>query len=248
MKRFIALILVICFVFIFSACGTANQSAEKEDVEETQKTENVQTDTAETEPVESTLEPEDNKQDTVEEKESESEDLSQEDVIDDSEWDELEAMGKIESENGLFYFSITMPAEYVDEEITQESLDQKAGDTYTSAILNEDGSVTYKMTKKQHRNMLDGFDKAADEAFKELIDNPEYAFTEITHNKDYTSFDVHLSTEEIGLGESVMALGFYMYGGIYAIYSGTEADNVAVHYYSPNGELLGTGNSSEMGE
>ncbi len=174
--------------------------------------------------------------------------VKEEDMIDNESWDKLESLGQIQTENGLMYVSITLPAEFVGEDITQESIDANAGETYTSGKLNDDGSVTYKMTKKQHKAMLDLTAEQIDTALKELVDNEEYAFTSVEHNKDFTSFDVTLSTDEVGINESLMTLAFYMYGGMYSLFTGGEVENVAVNYYSPNGDLISTANSSDMGE
>lgn len=171
---------------------------------------------------------------------------NEDDGIDDAAWDKLESMGKIETENGLFYVSITLPADFVGEDVTQESIDAKAGENYTSGKLNDDGSVTYKMTKKQHKAMLDSISESIEKSLQEMIDSPDYAFTEITHNDNYTSFDVHLSTEELGFAESFMVLGFYMYGGMYNVFTGQEVDNIEVNFYSSSGKLINTANSSDM--
>ena len=168
------------------------------------------------------------------------------DLIEDEAWESLESIGRIETENGLFFVSITFPAELVGEEITQESIDAGAGSIYTSGKLNPDGSVTYKMTKAQHKEMLNSVTAAIEDGLQELIDSPDYAFTKITHNKDFTVFDANLSTDTVGLTEGFMALGFYMYGGMYALLTGHDAENIAVNYYSATGDLLSTANSSEM--
>ena len=70
-----------------------------------------------------------------------------EELSDDSAWEQLESLGKIVTENGIFYVYITLPAELINRDITQESIDAEAGEAYTSGMLNEDGSVTYKLTK-----------------------------------------------------------------------------------------------------
>lgn len=173
---------------------------------------------------------------------------SKEDTIEDVAWDELESLGNIKAENGILIVTITLPADFVGEDMTQAKLDEDAGDEYISAKLNEDGSVTYKMTKKQHKAMLDDMVEDMDEALQEMIDSDDYAITGIKHNKDYTQFDVTLSTEEVGLVESFMAIAFYMYGGMYGIFSGHEATNVIVNYFSASGALLQTANSADMAE
>ncbi len=95
--------------------------------------------------------------------------------------------------------------------------------------------------------MLDYNTKSIDGALREMVDSSDYAFTKITHNDDFTVFDAYLSTEEVGLAEGFMAVGFYMYGGLYALFTGRQADNIAVNYYAAGGNLISTANSSEMG-
>lgn len=170
---------------------------------------------------------------------------AEEETVDDPAWDELESLGKIETENGLFFVSITLPADFVGEEVSQESIDANAGTNYTSGKLNEDGSVTYRMTKAQHRAMLDSISHSIEDSLKEMTESDDYAFKEITHNDDFTSFDVTLTTEELGITESFMVMAFYMYGGMYSIFTGKQKD-ITVNYYSSNGDLLNTGSSADL--
>lgn len=169
----------------------------------------------------------------------------EEETVDDPAWDELESLGKIETENGLFFVSITLPADFVGEEVTQESIDANAGTNYTSGKLNEDGSVTYRMTKAQHGAMLDSISQSIEDSLKEMTESDDYAFKDITHNDDFTSFDVTLTTEELGITESFMVIAFYMYGGMYSIFTGKQKD-ITVNYYSSNGDLLNTGSSADL--
>lgn len=152
-------------------------------------------------------------------------------------WDELEKLGKVEKDAGGAYTLVTMPAEF-SEGATQEILDSSAGVTYTSAKLNDDGSVTYRLTKKQHGDMLLGMKQMVDEGLQALIGSDEYAFTKIEHNSDYTEYDVSISTEEIGMNESFMTIVFYMYSGLYNVFTGHSTDNVAVHFHDPSGKLI----------
>lgn len=171
---------------------------------------------------------------------------SEEDTVDDAAWDELESLGNIKTENGILTVTITVPADFVGDDVTQAELDDDTGDKYLSAKLNEDGSATYKITKKQHKAMLDEMVKELDESLQEMIDSVDYAVTDIKHNADYSQFDVTLSTEEVGLVESFMAIAFYVYGGIYGIFSGHEVTDVTVNYYNTAGDLLESANSADM--
>lgn len=246
MKQVLCILLAISLAFSICACGKEKTSIQEENSSNADTP--IITSATEKDAAASTTDPGNG---TSAEKEneaqpSETEAEKEEIIIDDPAWDELVSLGKIETENGLLYVTITVPANLVNDETTQESIDKKAGENYTSGVLNEDGSVTYKMTKKQHKAMLDSISESIDQTLKEWINSPEYAIQDITANSDYTSFDVKLSTERLGLAESFMALGFYMLGGMYGVFSGNRGENIEVNYYSVNGDLLNTANSSAM--
>ena len=238
MKRLFCIILVICMLLALSACGGSNAPAAEPAAPAAPVQETTSPDTNSNTPTDN--------QPPEKQPESAPEPANPDEEIENEAWDQLESLGKIETENGLFYVSITLPAELVAEDVTQESIDAKAGESYTSGKLNDDGSVTYKMTKKQHKAMVDGIVESIDSSLQEMVDSPDYAFTKITHNGDFTSFDAYLSTEEVGLVEGFMVLGFYMYSGMYSVFTGHEVDNVAVNFYSASGKLINTANSADM--
>ena len=228
MKRFVCLLLAALMVLSLSACGKANTNEASAPAATPAPAAAAPAAEAPAAPTEAPV--------------------SEESLIDDPAWDTLESLGKVTTENGIFYVTITIPADMVGAETTQASLDAEAGKNFTSAKLNDDGSVTYKMTKKQHKAMLEEFTKGIDEGLQEMVDNSDYAFTKITHNANYTSFDAYLSTSEVGMTEGFMVLGFYMYGGLYSLFSGENVDNVAVNFYGPDGNLISTANSADMGQ
>ena len=159
----------------------------------------------------------------------------------------LEAIGEVEVENGILTVSVTIPKDFVTEEITQQKLNADAGDNYLSAKLNEDGTVTYKLTKAQHRAMLDNITEGMEESFQEMINDENYNIVDIKHNDTYSVFDVTLDTDTVGLGDSFTVLAFYMYGGLYEIFSGNRTDNVIVNFYNPAGKIIESANSAKQG-
>lgn len=177
--------------------------------------------------------------------ETETETLSEEEQLEEDR-DELSAIGDVEVENGILTVSVTVPSDFVGE-TTQDELDEKAGDTYVSAKLNDDGSVTYKMTKNQHKEMLEGIVEGIDSSLQDMVDDDSYSFTSIKHNDDYTQFDVTISGTELNFSDSFATLAFYMYGGLYGIFSGHRADNVIVNFYDQDGNLINTGDSDNLG-
>jgi hypothetical protein len=225
MKKIVSLALAVSIAVNLCACGSGTSGSTSSE----QSATSAEAKAEETSTAESS---------------SQSETLSEDEQMQ-ADMDELSAIGEVSVENGLLTVSLTVPADLAGE-VTQESLDQGAGDTYISAKLNEDGSVTYKMTKSQHAKMLDAMVESMDNSIQELVDSDDYTFTSIKHNEDFTQFDITLSATEIGFAEAFSTIAFYMYGGIYGIFSGHKPENVIVNFYDASGNLIKSANSADM--
>lgn len=161
-----------------------------------------------------------------------------------SAWKELERLGKITEENGVPIAMVTMPAEF-SEGATQEIIDASAGRDYISGTVNPDGSVTYKLNEEQHKAMSDGIAEVIEGAIWQIVGSADFGYAAIRHSDDYRDFSVYMNSEELGQKDIVSAKTLYMLGGLYGVFTGHADDNVAVHYYDVNGNLLGTGNSEK---
>ena len=164
-----------------------------------------------------------------------------------SELSSLDAIGDINVEKELFDVIITLPAEFVGE-TTQEELEEDAKEIGYKVQINEDGSATYTMTKSQHKQLMEELRSSLNESLLAMVGSEEYpTFTKVEANDDFTVFTVTLNSTELGLAESISVLGFYMYGGIYNIFNGTEVDNIHVEFInSESGEIIYSSDSSEM--
>ena len=161
----------------------------------------------------------------------------------------LNDLGEVSVEQNIFDVKITIPADFVEEGTTQASLDEEAEKAgYQSAVLNDDGTVTYVMTKKQHEEMMDAIKAELDNSLKEMIDSGTYSsFQDVTVNDDYTEFVVQVSSSELGIEESIAVIGFYMFSGIYHAFNGTQPDDVVVKYVNADtGELINESHSNEV--
>jgi hypothetical protein len=157
----------------------------------------------------------------------------------------------IEVDEGLLNVEITVPADFLEEGTTQETLDETAKEEGIKSItLNDDGSATYIMSKSKHDEMMAGIRESIDESMAEMIDPETYpTFVEVTSNDDYTHFTVKLSTNEVGISESVSVLGFYVLGGLYNAFNGTPVDDVTVSFVNADtGDIIQEAHSSEMAE
>lgn len=127
---------------------------------------------------------------------------------------QLEAIGDVDVDKGLFNVTLTIPKDFVGE-TTQEKLDESVKEKgYKSATLNSDGSVTYVMTKAQHEEMLVGIRESIDKSLSEMIGSSDYPnITNVKHNDNYTSFTITTKNAEPDMSESFSVMALYMYGG-----------------------------------
>ena len=173
---------------------------------------------------------------------------TQQNIEEDSKSEETQS---IEVDEGLLNVEITVPPDFLEEGTTQEDLDEAAKeDGIKSITLNDDGSATYIMSKSKHDEMMAGIRERIDESMAEMIDPETYpTFVEVTSNDDYTHFTVKLSSNEVGLSESISVLGFYMLGGLYNAFNGTPVDDVTVSFVNADtGDIIQEAHSSEMAE
>lgn len=156
----------------------------------------------------------------------------------------------VEIEKNLFNVTITIPASYAGE-ITQEELDKEVSEKgYKSATLNDDGSVTYKMSKSQHKQMMEELKQNINDSLAEMIGAEDYPnFKDVQANDDYTLFTVTTSSESLNMAESFSVMSLYLYGGLYNFYNGTTIDNIHVDFVNAEtGEIFTSSDSKDMND
>ena len=162
-------------------------------------------------------------------------------------WDQLAAIGDVQVENGIMTVSLTVPADLA-QNITQETIDAGIGTQYQAAFRNQDGSITYKMTKEQHQAMLEQLAVSFDNSLQEMIDNENYTISNITRNNDFTVFDISLDGAEPSVSDSFAAFSLYMYGELYGVFNGKRPEHVIVNYLDSNGNLIDSDDSATMNQ
>ena len=158
---------------------------------------------------------------------------------------------KIEVDENLLTVEMTIPSDFIGE-TTQEELNQtiEEEDGIKSITLNEDGSATYVMTKKKHKDMMSEIKTSIDEELQAMVGSEDYPnFTKVEANEDYTSFKITTTSTELDLAESFSVMSFYMQGGLYNVFNGTPADNIHVDFVNAtSGEIIESADSSDMEE
>lgn len=163
----------------------------------------------------------------------------------------IAAVNDIEVYENLLSVTITMPADFVGE-TTQEELDQKVTENegFFSATLNDDGSVTYVMTKAKHQEWIDSTAEGFDESFQNIVDSDDYIHVvSITHNDDFSEFTVGYDEDEIKGFDSFLCLTFYSCGNMYGVVTGEKPENIYITFVnSETGEAIFESNYLEYVE
>lgn len=161
---------------------------------------------------------------------------------------DLNAIGDIDVDKNLFDVTITVPADLVGD-ATQEELDAKAANSDIHSItLNDDGSATYVMSKSQHKKMMQELADNINSTLSGMVGSEDYPnFTDIKANSDFTNFTVTTTSTELDLTDSISIMGFYMYGGMYAIFNGSDVGNIHVDFVNADsGEIINSADSSDI--
>ena len=151
------------------------------------------------------------------------------------------------SSSGLFNVALTIPAEYV-EGTTQKELNKQAKEgAFKSATLNKDGSVTYVMSKSQHKAMLNTLkDSIADELNK-IPNSTDYPnVTKVEANDDYTKFTVTTASTELSFEEQFLSIQLYIYGGMYNAFNNLSPVISVDYVNADSGATIYSGKSSDI--
>lgn len=152
---------------------------------------------------------------------------------------------KIEVDEGLLTVEVTMPASFFKEK-TEEEIKAAADENgFISCTVNADGSVTYKMTKAKHKEMLAELKSSLDESIADMINGKDAveSFQKIEYADDFSKFDVYVDSATYTTFDNLYVLAFYISGAYYQAFDGkdmTKADVVVNIIDSATNETLNT--------
>lgn len=147
---------------------------------------------------------------------------------------------------------ITIPAE-IFANADKDQLEKEAKESgVKEVIVNDDGSVTYKMEESVQKKMLEEFKTGLDEVITTLTagDSAVASFKEITYNDDMTEFTVKCDSQAYTETDSYYSVSFTIVSGMYQLFSGKkEASDVIVNFVdSETGDVLNSINSADLAQ
>ena len=166
-----------------------------------------------------------------------------------------ETGSQVEVDKGLLNVEITIGADMLEtfDETAEEfkaSLEENEEVDFKDVTINEDGSVTFKMSKSDHNKMMDEMLKSIDSSIAEITQNKEdYPnVIDITHDKDLLNWKIKMSSTEKTISESFLCFGLAIQSVFYHGFNGDKQADVVVDYVDEDGNIFDTWSSKSLEE
>jgi len=121
---------------------------------------------------------------------------------------------------------ITLPASIFEGENIDEVIEKAKSDGVEEVIENEDGSLTYKMSKAKHNEMMKEMENSIIQSVEEMETSGDYAsIKNIEYSKDFSEFTmiVEKSAYENSF-DGFIVIGLGLQGMYYQMYNGVDTD------------------------
>lgn len=136
--------------------------------------------------------------------------------------------GGISVDEGLFDVEVTIPSSFFEGEDPEQVAANV--DNAEEATVNDDGSITYKMSKAQHEEMMQEVATSVEEATTTITESGDYPSIQAIETSDnYDHFTVQVDREAYENsfdGFATMTLG--VVGSLYQLFNGEDPDSYEV--------------------
>lgn len=145
------------------------------------------------------------------------------------ETDQEQTNESVEVDKGLLNVEVTLPASMFEGEDVDASIAEveKEG---VEATKNEDGSVTYKMSKSKHKEMMKELETGIIESIEDMKNNEDFvSIQDISYNKSFSEFTmvVDQATYENSM-DSFAIFGLGLSGMYYQLFNGADENDYQV--------------------
>lgn len=134
-------------------------------------------------------------------------------------------------------------------EFTQADLDQGIEEgAFYAARFNDDGSLTFEVSKRQQRILLDSLGEGMLEGLQGMVGSAEYPnITNVEVNEDFTHFTITTKSQELDEDEALSYLVVCIVGAEYNYVAGIEDFNIIADFVNEDtGEIIMTLDSDDL--
>ncbi|MEK3886524.1 hypothetical protein [Bacillus sp. FSL K6-3431] len=147
----------------------------------------------------------------------------------------------IEVDKGILNVEITLPPSLFEGQDIDEVIAEAKNDGVNEVKLNDDGSLTYKMPKAKHKEILKELESNLLEYVDDVkIDTEAASIKDITHNKDFSEFTLVVDQEAFEDSfDGIAVFGLAISALFYQAFIGVDSDDYKVTVFYKN---VDTGN------
>lgn len=154
-----------------------------------------------------------------------------------------EAKKESETENvavdkGLLNVEVTLPASFFEGQDIDEVIAQAEEDGAKEVTKNDDGSLSYKMSKSEHKKMMAEMEKDMLAFIEEMETSEDYSSIQtVEYNKSFTEYTVVVDQEAFESGFDGFALfGLAIQSMYYQVFDGVKEEDYQTTVHMKNAE------------
>lgn len=153
--------------------------------------------------------------------------------------------GSFKVDKGLLNVEVTIPASLFEGQEIDSAITEAKKEGIKEVIKNDDGSVTYKMSKSVHKEIMKKMEKDILETIEEIKTSKDFAsIKDVSYNKSFTEFTLTVNKEQFENSFDAMAsMGLALPGMYYQLFSGVDSEKFKVTVIfkdESNGEIINT--------
>ncbi|MEK4229622.1 hypothetical protein [Solibacillus sp. FSL H8-0538] len=142
-------------------------------------------------------------------------------------------VASIEVNKSLLHVEVTLPASFFKDTTEEQIISDAESKGFSDVNVNKDGTVTYKMAKSKHKELMTVMEKQGVTTVKKILNSKDYpAIQEILYNSDFSKFDVRVNREQYKESyDGFVILGLAMTGMYYGAFDGKNGDDLKVTFH-----------------
>jgi len=135
-------------------------------------------------------------------------------------------------DKGLLNVEVTLPATFFEDMTEDEIVAGAKEEGYSDVKVNEDGTVTYQMSKSKHNEIMKEMEGNLVSAVEEIVKSGDYpSIKEISYSKNFEEYDLKVNREQFENSfDGFALLGLYMTGGFYQAFDGKVGDDIQITF------------------
>ncbi|MEK3727983.1 hypothetical protein [Lysinibacillus sp. FSL W8-0953] len=148
-------------------------------------------------------------------------------------------------DKGLLNVEVTIPATLYKGQDIDSIISEAKNSGIKEVIKNDDGSLTYKMSKSEHKKMMKELKERIVKSVEELKTSEDFAsINDVAYNKSFSEFTLTVNKEKFeGSFDALASFGLALAGMYYQLFNGADVEHYKVTVYikdESNGEVFDT--------